>query len=310
MVRPRDRERARQIDEGLTIFHKMNRNLPGIQDARRRDTFLKQVMESVRRVNYVSVIRERRVSNRCTDPNDELFDPLKAAIFFQRQGQIDEAFWMVFYFVHFGKHRHAGWRYAREVYGRLGDQNRWDWATTSADPAGFCAWLNAHENQIRVPGNPGGFGNHRKYTSLDAYSKIGTGAAFETYVHWVRPPRTHEELMYQACLRANHDPREAFRDLYHTMNGVASFGRTARFDYLAMIGKLGLVPIEPDSTYMQSSTGPLYGARLLFGLQAGPAILDKWLIELDAQLDVGMQVLEDALCNWQKSPDTFIPFRG
>ena len=116
--------------------------------------------------------------------------------------------------------------------------------------------------------------------------------------------------MEQACHMVNHDPQKAFRELYRTMDGIASFGRTARFDYLTMIGKLRLAPIEPDSTYMQSSTGPLRGARLLFGVQASPAQLDQWLIKLDARLGVGMQVLEDALCNWQKSPKEFIPFRG
>jgi len=27
-------------------------------------------------------------------------------------------------------------------------------------------------------------------------------------------------------------------------------------------------------------------------------------------LNVGMQVLEDSLCNWQKSPRQFVHFRG
>ena len=37
------------------------------------------------------------------------------------------------------------------------------------------------------------------------------------------------------------------------------------------------------------------------------------LIELDAKLELGshsMQILEDALCNWQKHPGRFVPFRG
>ena len=311
MVRPRDRALARQIDEGLTTFHQTTRNLPGIQPLARRETLLAQIVESVRRVRYVSVMRDRGVSERRADPNDELFDPLKAAVLFQEQGELDEAFWLVFFFVHFGKHSRAGWRYARQVYGCLGEPNhRWDWANTSADPTAFRVWMNAHQDQIRVPGVPGGFGSHRKYQSLDAYSDIGTGAAFETYVEWVGPPHTHEELMDQALQRVDWNPRGAFRVLYNSMNRVASFGRTARFDYLAMIGKLRLAAIEPDSTYMQSSTGPLSGARLLFGVQYGVAQLDQWLIELEAQLGVGMQVLEDALCNWQKSPDIFLPFRG
>ena len=28
--------------------------------------------------------------------------------------------------------------------------------------------------------------------------------------------------------------------------------------------------------------------------------LDEWLVELDAVLGVGMQVMENSLCNWQK----------
>ena len=98
---------------------------------------------------------------------------------------------------------------------------------------------------------------------------------------------------------------------------VASFGRTAKFDYLTMIGKLGLAPIEPGSTYMHGATGPLSGARLLFGGRKTAPLtrsdLEAWLVELEARLHLGthgMQVLEDALCNWQKNPRTFVPFRG
>ena len=311
MLRPRDRALAHQLDERLNAFHHTTHNLPGIQPKARRDTFLAQVVESIRRVRYVAVMSERDVSKRRADPNDELFDPQKAAILFQRKGELDEAFWMVFLFVHFGKHSRSGWRYARKVYGRLGDVlYRWDWATTRADPEAFREWLDIHQDQIRVPGIPGGFGNHRKYQSLDAYSDVGTGAAFETHVQWIGPPRTHIELIEQALDRCNQNPRDTFRDLYESMNCVASFGRMARFDYLAILGMLGLATIEPDSTYMQGSTGPLVGARLLFGLQHGATQLDRKLVELEAQLGVGMQVLEDALCNWQKSPDVFVPFRG
>ena len=116
--------------------------------------------------------------------------------------------------------------------------------------------------------------------------------------------------MDQACEEADGSPRTAFDNLYRSMGVVASFGRMGRFDYLTMIGKLELARIEPGSTYMQGATGPVDGARLLFGQMASPTVLDAWLVELDRDLNVGMQVLEDALCNWQKSPTKFKPFRG
>ena len=60
-------------------------------------------------------------------------------------------------------------------------------------------------------------------------------------------------------------PRATFDYLYGSMDDVVSFGRTAKFDYLTMVGKLQLAPIEPGSTYMQGATGPYQGALLLFG---------------------------------------------
>lgn len=313
-MRPQDHKFARQLEAGLLFFDQETRPLLGIRDAMTRAVLIKQLLESVHRVKYVSVIRTRELSEHRADPNDDLFDPLKAAILHQRQGHIEEAFWMVFLFVHFGKHARAGWRYAREIYGRLGDATRWDWASISVNPSGFRKWLHSHQDELKRKGVPRGFGNHRKYQSLDAYSSTGTGSAVESYVNWVGPPRTHQELMDQACERANSDPREAFDGLYRSMDAVVSFGGLARFDYLTMIGKLGLAPIEPGSTYMQTSTGPIKGARLLFGGKENAdlslADLDGWLVELDAQLNVGMQVLEDALCNWQKSPGKFKAFRG
>jgi Alpha-glutamyl/putrescinyl thymine pyrophosphorylase clade 3 len=98
------------------------------------------------------------------------------------------------------------------------------------------------------------------------------------------------------------------------MSEVKRFGRLAKFEYLTMLGKLGLAPLESPSAYLNGATGPLQGARLLFAgdrhAKLSAKTLDSYLIKLDEHVQVGMQVLEDALCNWQKSPDKFRPFRG
>lgn len=312
-MRPRDRELAQQLEMRLLSFEK-KKPLPGISDSAARATFIEQLLESIRRVKYVLVVKDRDISQRCTDPNDELFDPLKSAIVWKRQGHMDEAFWMIFLFVHFGKHVRAGWRYTRQIYGRLGDGTRWDWASTSADPTGFREWLHTHQAELKRKGEPGGFGNHRKYESLNACSHNGTGAVVESYVKWVGPSKTHHDIFDHKYRQAAGDPRTAFDLLYQSMHVVTRFGRTARFDYLAMVGKLGLAHIEPGSAYLRQSTGPVKGAQLLFAGHGNKAprqsLLDGWLIDLDAELKVGMQVLEDALCNWQKSPQEFKKFRG
>lgn len=312
-MRPGDRELARQLEASLLVFQE-KQPLLGIGNPAARENFIEQLLESVHRVKYVSILKRREISHQCADPSCDLFDPIKAAIIFQRQGNIDEAFWMVFLFVHFGKHVRAGWRYAREIYGRLKEGGRWDWVSISADPNGFRVWLHNHQDELMRPGIPRGFGNHRKYESLNAYSNTGTGAAVESYVMWVGSTKRHSDKFDYECAQAGGDPRRAFAQLYRSMNSVKRFGRTARFDYLAMVGNLGLADIIPDSAYLNGATGPLEGAKLLLTNSkrgsASLSILDNLIIELDTQLGVGMQVLEDALCNWQKSPNSFRKFRG
>ena len=307
-MRPRDTELAQRIDTELTALDQTDRPVPGVRDDARREAFREQLLESIHRIRFIRVMRTRQISDRRADPNDELFDPLKAAILHQRQGNVEEAFWLVFLFVHFGKHARGGWRYVREIYGRLGEGQRWDWAAVRQNTNRFRDWLNAHQEDLKRPG--GGFGNHRKRESLTAQSPTGTGAVVESYVLWVNPPRSHQQLVAEALARSNGNPSVAFDDIYQSMDAVVRFGRLARFDYLTMLGKLGLAPINPGLPYLNGSSGPLEGARLLFGRRERAEILDSWVKELGERLGVGMQELEDALCNWQKSPDAFVAFRG
>jgi hypothetical protein len=287
--------------------------LPGIRKSACRNSLIEQLVESLRRIKYVSVIRNQNLSDLRLNPNSELFDPLKAAILYQRRGDIDEAFWLVFLFVHFGKHRYTGWRLARDVYGSLGGRHRWTWARISSNPKEFRRWLGSNLARLQSDGIARHFGNHRKYESIDGWSDRGTGAAVESYVYWIGSGRMHTKVIDQALSSAKGNPREAFDYLYHSMK-VASFGRTAKFDYLTMLAKLHLAPIEPGSPYLAGSSGPLRGARLLFSGNVEATLrikdLDHWLVEFGADLKVDMQTIEDALCNWQKTPELFKPFRG
>lgn len=314
VIRPKNEHAARQLRARLRDFDRRRISLPGIAGDQELDVFVGQLVESIRRVDYVARLRERDISVRRTDPRDTMFDALRAAIVHQRGGDVEEAFWLVFLFVHFGKHRNGGWRYAREVYGRLGAPGTWNWSAVSTDPGAFRDWLAENQSRLKRKGVPGGFGNHRKYESLDPYSSRGTGEAFESYVRWVAPPRTHAILIANTVRAARHDGGVAFDVLYRAMEAVSTFGRTAKFDYLAMLGKLSLAPITPAFPYLSGSTGPLKGARRLFtgdpNCRIGPKVLEAQLGKLQPVLEVGFQVLEDALCNWQKSPRVFRAFRG
>lgn len=308
-MRPQDRQRAQRLNAALLEHDAAVRPLPGIASAGRRAVLVEQMIDSMRRVEYAKRLSSTKISEDRADPSNPVFHPLKAAVFHYRRGNIDEAFWLVFLFVHFGRDRGGGWRYISGVYGKLGRGGFWDWEAVSADTDEFRNWLAT--NNVALTSTGGSFGNHRKYMSLNAYSRAGTGAAVETYVRWVMAAHGHAALI-EAAVTSVHDssPRAAFDMLYREMSVVAGFGRMGRFDYLAMLGKLGFAPIEPGRAYLTGATGPVPGAKLLFGEDKKPSTLDAWLVELDRTIRVGMQVLEDSLCNWQKDPNRYVVFRG
>lgn len=317
-MRPGESNLAQDLRSDLDAFSRNIRPLPGITNKANLEALVEQMVESIRRIRFVSVIDGQALSPLRADPASDIFDPLRAAVLRKRSGLIEEAFWLVFLSVHFGKSSRTGWRLVRDIYRGLGGGASWDWTQTSANPTAFSHWLST--NYATLKGGDGirrQFGNHRKYETLDPSSLRATGKVVCSYVDWVLPPRSHQQLVQDALSQSGGDGRKAFDYLYRSMNKVISFGRTARFDYLTMLGKLGLAAIEAGSAYMTGATGPLKGARLLFGGNPSAALsasgLDAWLIELEAHMSLspqGMQVLEDALCNWQKSPGQFLPFRS
>lgn len=286
--------------------------LPGIDAIENKATLLEQLIESIRRVDYVAAVASRPISANRSDPSSDYFDPIRAAVLKAQTGDIEEASWLVFLATHFGKASRTGWLLTKDVYGALGAGYNWTWPLVSTNPVAMSQWIAGNQAVLRSGGRK--FGNHRKYESLDPAKSNSTGEVIESYVNWVMQHGSHAGLFSHALMQSNGDPRVAFGMLYRSMGAVKRFGRTGKFDYLTMIAKAGISTIVADSTYMAEATGPLRGARLLFGgatsANLSAAVLEQKIQELDSVLGVGMQVLEDALCNWQKSPGRFVRFRG
>lgn len=314
MVVERLRQLADRLGTGFDAYGAQEGPLPGFSPARRA-CLIKQLVDSSRVNMYLEYLLTGDLSPQAADPTDtDWFNPIKAAIIRHREGEDDEAFWMIFLRTHFGKNRQAGWRYVREVYGALGSDEPWNWQRVTANMDEFRNWLDAHRMQLSDPSLPYGFGNHRKYESLAGWTSAGTGSVVDSYVTWVGESRQHRVRFDEATAAAGNDPEVVFDLLYRSMAEVHRFGRLARFDYLSMIGKLGLADIQPGKAYLQGSTGPLKGARMLFQPTGQPklavATLEEKAATLSTCLGVTFDVLEDALCNWQKSPVEFKRFRG
>ncbi|OCW21067.1 hypothetical protein [Pseudomonas sp. S3E12] len=286
--------------------------LPGAAAVENKAALLEQLVESIRRVDYVAAIASRPISPNRVNPSSDYFDPIRASVLKAQAGDLEEASWLVFLATHFGKASRTGWLLTKDVYGALGASHNWTWPLVSTNPVAMSEWIARNQAVLRSGGRK--FGNHRKYESLDPAKRNSTGEIIESYVNWVMEHGSHTGLFTNALTQSGGDPRAAFGKLYRSMGVVKRFGRTGKFDYLTMIGKVGISTIVADSTYMAEATGPLKGARLLFGgttkANLSAVVLEQKIRHMDTILGVGMQVIEDALCNWQKSPGRFVRFRG
>lgn len=310
-------DRRELIDELLAridCYEREQQPLLGIAQFENRFALVCQFIDSIRRVQYVHEIRDdASISTHRTDPAHELFDPLKAAAVLAQQNSYEEACWLVFLATHFGKHKNDGWQIAKDIYGALNLDVPWTWVRASENHSLMDQWINDHYQLLITDGVSRRFSNHRKYESLRPDSNRATGKVISSYIAWINGFGSHKALFDHALIQSQGCPKKAFRWLYNSMN-VLSFGRTAKFDYLTMLAKLNLANIEADSAYLKNATGPLRGAKLLFSGRIASNIsvdkLERDLICLALYLNVGMQEIEDALCNWQKNPNRHIRFRG
>lgn len=303
-----------QISAKLDHFIKQHGAIPGISYFQEYTVFARQLVDSIRRVEYVRIISKKNHAPQRADPSSDIFDPLRAAAIHMQAGNIDEAFWLVFLATHFGKNADSGWRLARDIYGGYRDGITWSWALISADPSQFSRWLSRNHRALKDDGVKRKFGNHRKYESLDPSAQRPMDLIFSSYIDWVTEAGSHAALIENAKALVGPKPEDVFNYLYQSLDRVISFGRMAKFDYLTMIGKLGLANIKPGLAYIKGSTGPQLGGQLLLTGSRNnhmPAEdIESFLALLDQHLSIGMQALEDALCNWQKSPDKYIHFEG
>lgn len=305
---PKLQNRKQALSDLLRDHHDNKRPLPGVAHADARDTLAMQIVASIRREEYFDAIQNRGpIGSDRADPHSDKFEAELGVVHLLQNGSHEEAAWLAFLMVYLAKPADSRWRRLRDIYGMLG-VGRWDWALVSRDPNAFEKWLAANWQSVG-----GKFGNHRKYESLQPGKARSMGPAIVTYVNWVNGAGGHRSLFAQMVREAGNDPHVIFDAFYRSLP-VGGFGRLGRFDWVSMLSRYGFIPAKAGSAYLNSATGPKAGARLLFANDRNANVsgktLQEWLTELDEDLGVGMEVLEDAICNWQKRPAEFEHFLG
>jgi len=282
--------------------------VPGLNTIDKVRTLARQCLDSEKRVKYIKLIHEKQLDESVLNPSSISFDPIKATSLLIKNGNYDEAVWMCYLGIFFGKHKTKKWSLIKAVYGMLGDGlMTWKYIQNNLDIVR--KWLRDNENNLRKEGS---FGAHRRYTSIKDSS---TGRSFESYVNWIGK-KGHKKKFDSIINTIGDNPSMLFDHLFNEMGNIYQFARLGKFDYLCMLGKFELLNIEPGHAYLKDSSGPKSGVVKLLQKEPNDIVSIKQMndfINIFAKaIDQKfiMQILEDAICNWQKSPSKYSYFGG
>jgi hypothetical protein len=268
--------------------------LPGLNTRNSRERFAEKLVHSELKLRALSM----RKFSGSANPHKKDFHPLKAIVDLFENGQRDEAVWLAFLSTHFGGPD------ARKTiglfYGKFG-KGRWDWETVRVNPDEIRLWMTSRPKKVKRLR----FANHRKYETNNPTNPVGTAAVIYSFWEWVN--RNGQSLPYEALrsvAKSNKSPERGFEQAYLKLD-VNRFGRTAKFDFLCLLGSLKILDVSPPHCYLATATGPKSGALLMVtGKKSGrvTAEVEATIRELQKHLGVPVEVMEDALCGWQKRP--------
>lgn len=136
------------------------------------------------------------------------------------------------------------------------------------------------------------FGNHRKFESWKQLSPV-----LQSYIAGVNGRGGQQRPLFE---RPALSATENFERLMQELSFIYRFSRLGIYDLLCLLGNLRVYTLEPGRLYLRGASGPLDGARRLFGEDADTDRLDTRGCDLASRLGVSIDATEDALCNWQK----------
>lgn len=253
-----------------------------------RRTFATQLAEAIRHRKAV-----KRILSRLSKQDDIIW-MIKAA---RDAGNTNEAIWRSFVASHFGRTSARGEQQVNSAARFLCAFRKrpfWTWKRLSRNFDAFESWLFEYADKLGSLR----FGNHRKYESPKPELILETVESFVDLADEYGSP--------SKLLKLNGDESDGFDVLYRRLRPIRRFGRTGVFDFLVLALDLKLISVKPQNCYLRGATGPLKGAKILWG-DLKPKELDDKAAELACQLAVSPIVMEDCLCNWQKRFDSFTP---
>jgi hypothetical protein len=271
-------------------LRQLRAELPGIADDCALIAFAEQLAATqVSLDQFRAWVEATAGDDGMSSPADPEWSAYRAILALRYQGDLEEANWLAFLSIHIGPGP-DDWNSVRTVYAGMGD-GFLTWRRVTDDPGALGGWHARHRDQLaRLR-----FSNHRKFESWKTFEDV-----VRSYVGGVRQETggSQQDLFDGGTLSA----ADNFERLRSQLTFIYRFGRLAVYDFLCLLGELGLYALAPGHVYLEGATGPLNGARQLFGKSKESAsILDERAVQLAKTIGVSVATMEDALCNWQKT---------
>ncbi|MEX0750010.1 MAG: hypothetical protein WD359_04300 [Dehalococcoidia bacterium] len=221
------------------------------------------------------------------------YNPLGEARERYLAGDRDEAIWLHFVATLIGWERPDSVDRFLRV---LGGGQRATWCVITAHPLDAIARIEDHA-AVLIREAP--FGNHRKYETHRGDG--GSARVVKSFIDWAE---ANPSARIDAIATTATNPEHAFDRLFNSLK-VYRFGRTARYDFARLLANLD-ARLKPGCCYLQGASGPRRGAALLFlgrpwARDGELSFLEDRCRELAQVCGLDLQVIEDAVCQWQKT---------
>jgi hypothetical protein len=249
-----------------------------------------RLMRLARLIDYSEQARRRGV-RRLANPPSDILTWIDAA---RDAGDHHEAVWRAFLGAHFGRmsgNKHDGSvASAARLLCAFGAEPVWTWGRVTSDSgAALKEWLDATPEVATLT-----FGNHRQH---ERPSTIKLMKTLRSFIELARSTNGPGNLIKAP---GETTPARRFEALFRKLKKIHRFGRLGAWDFIDLLLYTRLITnAEPEHCYLDGATGPLEGARQIWGKRPTDELNDL-SARFAKELGISCFVLEDALCNFQK----------
>jgi hypothetical protein len=288
-----------KIEELKKLWTKAIRQILGKQiDSNKINILAKQTFDSIRRIQIYKVYKIK-AQQAVKDDKPFMYTSNPFVLAQRMDLNLQNRVWVLYLATYFGKSNKSKWSlFNRAVFRK--DQAIIKFDEVNEDLDNYFKYLSSFDFFLDCD-----YSNHRKFTAKKLLGEKGLFRSIEYFTKNIELYSSENEM--------------EFHEMYLLAKKIPGFGRLASFDFTSSLVKCGFNVKEPKSMYADHSTGPLAGLKLLLRLtdnnfsyvsqkKLSSELMD-WF-SINSNIFMTGQVLEDAICNWQKDTRKYVRYTG